>query len=303
MNKIVIICGPTGIGKTSFSIRLARTFNGEIVGADSMQIYQHMNIGTAKPDPSEVAAAPHHMIDFVDPAVNYDAGKYATDADQAIEDIIQRDKLPIVAGGTGLYIRALLHGLFRTVPICEKTMAALTKELTEKGNQHLYDKLRDCDPEAAQKIHPNDSFRVLRALEVYQTTGRQISQRQQDHNFQQLRYKPLKIGLSMDRTRLYDRINQRVDIMLKTGLLDEVKDLVKRGYSFDLKAMQSIGYKHMGMFLNNEVSWEEAVRLLKRDTRRYAKRQFTWFNQDKEIHWFEPDQIQAAQILVKEFLT
>lgn len=303
MQRLIIICGPTGIGKTSFSIVLAQEFNGEIIGADSMQIYKHMDIGTAKPDFQERNAAPHHLIDFLDPKDGFDAGQFVKKADRAIADIAGRNRLPIIAGGTGLYIRALLHGLFRSAPVNEDTMRRLTGLLEKKGSQYLYDRLLTCDPTAAAKIHANDTFRVMRALEVFETTGQRISDRQTDHNFSQTRYDYLKIGLKTDRDQLYDRINQRVDIMLNSGLLNEVRQLVDRGYSLDSKPMQSIGYKHMGLFIKNEVDWEEAVRLLKRDTRRYAKRQFTWFNQDKEIHWLEPGRISEAKKLVKDFLT
>ncbi|MBU8911032.1 MAG: tRNA (adenosine(37)-N6)-dimethylallyltransferase MiaA [Desulfobacterales bacterium] len=303
MKRIIIICGPTGIGKTSFAISVARRFNGEIIGADSMQIYKYMNIGTAKPDPEELKQARHHLIDFLDPKDDFDAGLYVKAADKSIEDITARGKIPIIAGGTGLYIRALLNGLFRSEPICEKTLSQLTRDLEETGSLSLYQRLEKCDPKAAQKIHPNDSFRVIRALEVYQTTGQKLSDRQKNHDFDDLRYKSIKIGLYMDRKKLYDRINKRVDIMLNQGLLNEVTTLAENGYSFGLKSMQSIGYKHMAMFMNNEVDWTEAVRLLKRDTRRYAKRQFTWFGRDKDITWFMPSQFNLAEKLIKEFLT
>ncbi len=303
MNKIIIICGPTGIGKTSFSISLSNRFNGEIIGADSMQIYKYLDIGTAKPDIKERNAAVHHLVDFLDPKDNFDAGQYVKMADTVINDLFQRNKLPIVAGGTGLYIKALLNGLFRSRSACEKTMLNLDKVLKEKGHQYLYQKLIDCDLAAAQRIHPHDTFRVIRALEYFHTTGQKISNRQTDHNFKDNRYKYLKIGLKLDRKILYDRINSRVDIMLNSGLLNEVTNLMNKGYPLSLKAMQSIGYKHMGMFINQEIDWPEVVRLLKRDTRRYAKRQFTWFNKDKEIHWLEPKQINQAIKLIKEFLT
>jgi tRNA dimethylallyltransferase len=303
MKKIIVICGPTGIGKTSLSIALARRFNGEIIGADSMQIYQYMNIGTAKPSPAELKQARHHMIDFLGPEEEFDAGLYVKTADRVISDITDRGKLPILAGGTGLYIRALLHGLFRSRPICEKTLAGLNKELEEKGESALFQKLILCDPKAAEKIHPHDSFRVIRALEVYQTTGQKISDRQKKHNFNDLKYESLKFGLVMDRERLYKRINERVDLMLSDGLLNEVKTLIKKGYPLTLKSMQSIGYKHMGLFINKEVTWDEAVRLLKRDTRRYAKRQLTWFRKDKEIIWITPFDIDTAEKRIKDFLT
>ncbi|WDP88683.1 MAG: tRNA (adenosine(37)-N6)-dimethylallyltransferase MiaA [Desulfobacter sp.] len=303
MNKIITICGPTGVGKTGFAIALANEFNGEIVGADSMQIYKHMDIGTAKPDAKERAMAAHHLVDFLDPKADFDAGKFAQKASAAIDRILERGKLPIVAGGTGLYIRALLHGLFRENTICADTLARLEDELEKKGGQALHDRLKACDPEAAGKIHPNDGFRVVRALEVFETTGVPISERQQDHDFKEDRYDSLTLGLDMDRERLYDRINQRVDIMLDQGLLKEVQDLVDRGYSLELKAMQSIGYRHMGMFMKGEVDFDEAVRLLKRDTRRYAKRQFTWFRKEPGLVWVDPSDLETALGMVKEFLT
>ncbi len=302
MKKIITICGPTGIGKTGFAIELAEKFNGEIIGADSMQIYKYMDIGTAKPDDQERAAAVHHLVDFLDPASDFDAGKFVSKADKAITDICYRGKLPIIAGGTGLYIRALLYGLFRASPACEQTLERLAFELEEKGNRHLHDRLVQCDPKAAQKIHPNDNFRLIRALEVYETTGEPISQRQQDHAFGENRYQSLTFGLTMDRTPLYDRINQRVDIMMDQGLLKEVQSLVDKGYSLDLKSMQSIGYRQMGMFMKGEVDFEEAVRLLKRDTRRYAKRQFTWFNKEPGLVWVKSDELEKAFELIQRFL-
>jgi len=303
MKKIITICGPTGIGKTHFAIAIARHFNGEIIGADSMQIYKYMDIGTAKPDADELKMAPHHLVDFLDPRVEFDAGLYAARAGEVIESLSNKGKLPIIAGGTGLYIRALLHGLFRSEPVCEKTLSALARLQKEKGNLFLHEELKSCDPAAARKIHPNDSFRVIRALEVFKTTGQPISAKHKNHEFKESKYQSLTIGLHMDRKKLYERINQRVDIMINQGLLNEVNFLIKKGYSLDLKPMQSIGYRHMGMFLNQEVDFEEAVRLLKRDTRRYAKRQFTWFNREPGLIWLEPSQIDKAIQLIKEFLT
>ncbi|RLB94759.1 MAG: tRNA (adenosine(37)-N6)-dimethylallyltransferase MiaA [Deltaproteobacteria bacterium] len=303
MKKIIVICGPTGIGKTSFAISIARRFNGEIIGADSMQIYKHLDIGTAKPDIEELKQAPHHLVNYIDPKDDFDAGKYVKAADKIIEDISARGKIPIIAGGTGLYIRALLHGLFRSKPICKQTISQLTRELEENGTAQLYQKLKNSDPAAAEKIHPNDSFRVIRALEVCQTSAQKISDQQKQHNFKNLRYNYVKIGLTMERGKLYERINQRVDEMLDRGLLNEVKTLGRNGYSFDLKPMQSIGYKHMAMFLNKDLDWEESVRLFKRDSRRYAKRQYTWFNKDKDMNWLKPSQFNDAEKLIKEFLT
>lgn len=303
MKRIIIICGPTGVGKTSIAIQAAQNFNGEIIGADSMQIYRYMNIGTAKPGSEEMNLIRHHLIDCIDPKDEFDAGRYVKAADKAIQDITSRGKIPIITGGTGLYIKALLNGLFRSESICTETLSRLTRELEVKGSHALYEKLSECDPKAAGRIHPNDSFRIIRALEVFQTTGNRISDHQLGHNFNDQRYTGLKIGLYMDRDKLYDRINQRVDVMMNKGLLNEVLFLVEKGYSFNLKPMQSIGYKHMAMFIQNETSLTEAVRLLKRDTRRYAKRQFTWFNKDKDIVWYKPSEINEIEKLIKDFLT
>lgn len=303
MKKILIICGPTGVGKTSFAIRVAQGFNGEIVGADSVQIYRYMDIGTAKPDPEERDLVRHHLIDIADPGEEFDAGRYVKLADAAIEDILSRGKIPIITGGTGLYIKALLNGLFRSESVCIKTLSRLTRELEERGPHALHEKLAACDPKSAARIHPHDSFRVIRALEVFQTTGKRMSDHHEGHHFDHFRYEALKIGLYMDREELYDRINQRVDDMLDKGLLNEVLSLVERGYSLDLKPMQSIGYKHMAMLIRKEAEPAEAVRLLKRDTRRYAKRQFTWFRKDKDMIWLTPSETEESNRIIKEFLT
>ena len=280
-----------------------KEFNAEIVGADSVQIYKKLSIGTAKPNDEERSQAVHHLVDFLDPSEEFDAGAYVPLADQAIEDIYSRQRIPIVVGGTGLYVRALLHGLFRAKPANEKTLSELTELVEEKGADHVFDLLQKADPEAAERIHPHDSFRVIRALEVFMNTGQKISDRQQAHNFQENRYDYLMIGLRMNREKLYQRIELRVDMMIEQGLLDEVLMLVKNGYSLDLKAMQVIGYKQMGMYIQKQVDWSEAVRLLKRDTRRYAKRQMTWFRNQEDAVWFETSQYHRARKCIKEFLT
>lgn len=303
MKKVIVICGPTGIGKTSIAINLARKFKGEIISADSMQVYKYLNIGTAKPDPEELSQAPHHLVDFLDPADPFDAGQFADSADRVIRDLFSQGKLPVIAGGTGLYIRSLLFGLFRSRPLDEKIIARLNRELALNGSRFLHEKLEQCDPQAAHNIHPNDTFRLIRALEYYDATGQRISKKQHSHGFQKPRYDYLKLGLRMDRQKLYDRIDLRVELMIENGLLKEVQQLVDNGYSLELKAMQSIGYKHMGLYLKNEVGWDEAVRLLRRDTRRYAKRQFTWFNHEEDIVWIHPSDIDAARNAVKDFLT
>ncbi|SMC49597.1 tRNA dimethylallyltransferase [Desulfocicer vacuolatum DSM 3385] len=300
--KIIVICGPTGVGKTGFAIALSTVFKGEIVGADSMQIYQYLDIGTAKPDQEEQRQAPHHLIDFVDPAHDFDAVKYVALADRAIGDIVQRGKLPIVAGGTGFYIKALLHGLFKGRTADEKIIARLEAEAIRRGSLALHERLAATDPVASARIHPNDRFRVVRALEVLESTGKPISHFHETHQFAPQRYNALKLGLTMDRERLYDRINRRVDLMLDMGLVKEVMHLREKGYSCDLKSMQSIGYRHVCDYLNGVTSHEEMVTLLKRDTRRYAKRQFTWFRKDKEMIWVEPSDLKKAGELVAQFM-
>ncbi len=302
MQKIITICGPTGIGKTAFSIELARQFSGEIIGADSMQIYKFMDIGTAKPTREETEQIPHHLIDFLDPAQNFDAGKYAQMAASAVQNLSDRNRTCLVAGGTGLYIRALIFGLFRSRPICEQTIEQLTNEAEQQGSFHLHARLADCDPVAAKKIHPHDTFRIVRALEVFQTTGQPISSRQDHHGFTQPRFHSLTIGLSMDRDLLYKRINRRVDIMMEQGFLAEVEKLLDLGYGLDLKSMRSIGYRHIGLYLTGQLSFAEAMRLFKRDTRRYAKRQFTWFRKEPGIIWTEPSKVEETAEMVRNFL-
>lgn len=300
--KIIIICGPTASGKTSIAIDLAKDLNGEIISADSMQIYRYMDIGTAKPTANEQSCVPHHMIDIVDPNESFDARQFAKMADEKIKELIDRDIIPFVVGGAGLYIKALVYGLFNPGPVDSK----IRKRLNQKGKLHgsnfLHRKLKKCDPYAAQRIHPNDTFRIIRALEIYKMSGKPISELHHEHRFMNKPYEVLKIGLIMGRDLLYDRINKRVDEMIESGFVKEVKGLLKKGYSTELKSMQSIGYRHMNDFIEERSSWNEMVRTLKRDTRRYAKRQFTWFKADSDILWTEPKQMHNMQRLIKKFL-
>jgi len=300
--KIIVICGPTGIGKTATAIALAEIFNGEIVGADSMQIYRHMDIGTAKPTSEEQSRVRHHMIDIVDPDEHFDAKMFAKMAREKIAQLHSRNVLPIVAGGTGFYVKALLYGLFHSDPVNMTVRNRLKQEAAEKGNDFLFQRLSRNDPQAAEKLHPNDIYRIIRAIEVYEATGKTLSEYHQSHQFGDNPFDALKIGLGMDRQLLYERINRRVDLMLGAGLLEEVGSLLDRGYSASLKSMQSIGYRHMSDFIQGRLSWEEAVRTLGRDTRRYAKRQFTWFRADSEVIWTEPSQIEAISGLVRRHL-
>jgi tRNA dimethylallyltransferase len=300
--NIIVICGPTGLGKTAVSIDLALAFHGEIIGADSMQIYRYMDIGTAKPTLNEQAQVHHHLIDIVDPDEPFDAAMFAKMAGERIMTLHAEGMVPFVVGGTGLYIKALVHGLSHAGPADTDVRKRLKEAELLHGSGFLYDRLITCDREAAKRIHPNDTFRIIRALEVYEATGMPISQYSKDHGFEKKRFHVLKIGLHMEREALYDRINQRVDAMIEAGLLDEVKKLLAMGYSEDLKSMQSIGYRHMVDFMQGRMAWEETVRSMKRDTRRYAKRQMTWFKADTEIVWAEPEQSGYIKEIIINFL-
>ncbi len=300
--KIVVICGATGIGKTSVGIELAEKLGGEIVSADSMQIYRYMDIGTAKPTSAELDRITHHLIDIVDPDQEYDAAQFSKQARERIADIIRRDRKPFIVGGSGLYIKALLHGLFQAKPVDSQIRRRLKRDVEEIGSQALHQRLQQVDPDTANKLHPNDSYRILRALETIESTGKSISELHRAHDFEDDPFIALKIGLRMDRQNLYTRLDQRVDLMVEAGLVNEVKNLLEMGYTADLKSMQSIGYRHVVEYLQDKVSWDECVRTLKRDTRRFAKRQFTWFGADQQIQWYEPDPLNKILRKVQEFI-
>jgi len=301
--KVIVICGPTGIGKTELSLSLAEGFNGCIVSADSMQIYRHMNIGTAKPDAQERFRVPHYMMDVADPDEAFSAARFSKEGRQAIDQILGMRKLPFVVGGTGLYIRALLHGLFETESVDPVIIRQLENEVDVHGAGRLHDRLAVCDPKAAARIHPNDAYRIIRALAVFEATGRPVSEVQKDHGFKECPFDVLKICLNMDRNVLYGRINQRVDAMVAGGLLGEVKQLLEMGYASQLRPMQAIGYRHMADFIEGRVSWEDTIFLLKRDTRRFAKRQLTWFTKEPDMIWALPDEKAAISEWVRGFLT
>lgn len=291
------------MGKTGFAIALAQHFGGEIVGADSMQIYRHMHVGTAKPTDGERAAAFHHMVDVADPDERYDAAKYACQARKCLTRLGTDHKLPLVVGGTGLYIKALLYGLSQGAPSDFKVRSRLKNELDQSGAFHMHQRLAQVDSESAHRIHPNDSYRVLRALEVIEISGRSLTAFHKDHGFSQPAYTALQIGLTLPREMLYARIDRRVDMMLDTGLEQEVRSLLKQGYSPKLKSMQALGYRHMVEFIQGRIAWDEAVRTLKRDHRRYAKRQLTWFGAVDDIHWLAPDNTSEAVDLMTDFIS
>ena len=300
--KIIVICGPTGVGKTSAAIEIAGEFKGEIINADSMQIYKYMDIGTAKPTLDEQVRVKHHMIDIVDPDESFDAAIYAKTAHEIIMKLDRQDIISFVAGGTGFYIKALLHGLFMAGQSDVNIRERLKEEAAVHGEAFLHKRLSKCDPTAAENIHPNDTYRIIRALEVYEITGKSISECHEEHGFIDEPFKVLTIGLDINREILYDRINSRVDAMIDSGLVDEVKWLLHKGYSENLKPMQSIGYRHITDYIKGRLSWDEALLTLMRDTRRYAIRQMNWFKSDSRIVWIKPGQFEDIIVLTKKFL-
>ena len=287
--RIVILLGPTGVGKSNLSLNLAGTLGGEIVSADSMQVYQGMDIGTAKPSSEDRKRIPHHLIDVVTPDQPFHAARYQVLGRKAIDEICARKKPVWVVGGTGLYIKALTQGLFRSPRVDREVRERLKGEAQVKGNMFLFERLKEVDPETASRLHPQDIFRTIRALEVFDSTGLPISTFQKQHRFEDKPYRTLKIGLETDREALYRQIDERVDRMVKEGFLDEVKGLLAGGYGSELKPMQSLGYKQMVQVALHQLEWDEAVRQIKRDTRHYAKRQWTWFKADPEVRWRNPE--------------
>lgn len=292
MQNIIVIVGPTASGKTSLSIDLAKHYKGEIISADSMQIYKYMDIGTAKPTIKEMEGIKHYLIDEVNPDEDFNVVKYTQLANQYIEEILSKGKQPIIVGGTGLYVSSLVNNItFSEIECDPELRIKLQQEADEYGAQYLHEKLSRVDPEAADSIHPNNIKRVIRALEVFYQTQKPKAFHNEQSKQTPPKYNYILIGLNMERELLYSRINKRVDIMLEAGLLDEVKHIIKLGYGDCNIAMQGIGYKQIISYLNGDVTFEEAIELIKRDSRRYAKRQLTWFRRMDEINWLNVDKI------------
>ena len=301
--KLVIVLGPTAVGKSDVVLELASELNAEIINADAQQVYRQMDIGTAKPSPAEREKVPHHLIDIVDPDGEFNVAMFRQLATASANDIRRRDKPAIVCGGTGLYIKALTKGLFVGPAQDKGVRKTLTLEAYGHGLGSLYGRLEQVDPSATSWIHPHDRQRIIRALEVYELTGKPMSEWQKEHSFNEAPFDTLKIGLCRERTELYSLIDQRCDRMIEEGLVDEVNGLSEKGYSLDMKPLQSVGYKHAGWVLRGQMTLAEAVLLMKRDTRRLAKRQLTWFRSDKEIRWFHPQaERERIKVLVREFL-
>ena len=297
---LLVIVGPTAVGKTNVGIQLAKTLEGEIISADSMQVYKQLDIGTAKITSAESGGIPHHLINIKEPWENFSVAEYQSLAEQKIIEICSRNKFPILLGGTGLYINSFISDYNFTPTTDTSTIRKNLWEIVEQeGTGELFNKLSKIDPASATKIHPNDAKRIIRALEVYYTLGQPISSFAGSKGSD--KYNTTIIGLNMDRDFLYQRINQRVELMLKRGWLEEVKILLDAGISPESPALQGLGYKQLIMFLNKQISYEEAVEIIKRDTRRYAKRQITWFKRTKGLIWIDVTGKEDTQI-VEEIL-
>jgi tRNA dimethylallyltransferase len=297
---ILIIAGPTAVGKTDASLLLAREQGAEIVSADSMQIYRGMDIGTAKPTPEQRKLVYHHLIDVVDPSQPYSVGDYLRDARTAIDAILSSGGTPMVVGGTGLYIRALMRGLFHGPPADLDLREKLLRKEVENGEGTLYADLARLDPEAAIKIHPNDLRRTVRALEVFYLKERKMSSLQQEHGFKERSHEFRLVFLVRSRSELYPRIEARVDRMLAEGLEEEVKMLMLKGYGTGLVSMQALGYQHFIRYFDGKAGYDETVGLLKRDTKRFAKRQFTWFRREPDSRWIDITGLSEPQDIVRQ---
>ena len=301
--KIVVIAGPTASGKTSLAIELAKKINGEIISSDSMQIYKDMDIGTAKVTKEEMQGIKHYLIDFVSPEDRYSVSNFKNDAERAIEEILSKGKVPIIAGGTGLYIDALVYSInYPDMEFDEEYRNELMKKAeTTEGLEILYNEAEKIDPVAIEKISKNDKKRIIRILEIYKQTGKNKTQQEKESRLKEVKYDYKVFALNMDRQVLYNRINKRVDKMIENGLIEEVK-YIKQKYNKYPTAMQALGYKEVVEYLNNDISYEDMIEKIKQETRRYAKRQLTWFRKNKETKWLniEEGNLKNIQIILEE---
>jgi tRNA dimethylallyltransferase len=287
---MILLAGPTGVGKTALSIELARWLRTEIINADSMQVYRTMDIGTAKPTAEEQAAVVHHLLDVVTPDEPFDAARYHELARPIVDALHGSGKAPLVVGGAGLYMKVLTKGICSGPPSDPAIRMHLLDEIAASGSESLHQRLLEIDPSLGARLHPNDRQRILRALEVFNSTGQRLSDWQEEHGFRREAYRTIKLCLFRPREELYERINRRVDDMMEQGFLDEVRRLLGMGYGPELKPMQALGYKQLTQHLLRGGPLSVAVEEIKRDTRRYAKRQLTWFRGDPDFQWFEPGQ-------------
>lgn len=287
-DKVIVIGGPTASGKTGLGVQLAKRINGEVVSADSMQIYKDMDIGTAKATVEEMDGIKHHLIDFVSPDERYSVAEFKMDAEKKIEEILAKGKVPIVVGGTGLYIDSLVYGIeYPDIEFDEDYRNELLNEAeTEEGLVRLYETAKKIDPEAIDKISSNDKKRITRILEIYKATGMTKTEMERVSRLNGPKYDYRVFAIDMDREKLYERINLRVDLMIESGLVDEVRNIIDKYNNFPT-AMQGLGYKEVVQFFNNEITYEEMIDKIKQETRRYAKRQLTWFRKNKDIVWLD----------------
>ncbi len=303
MKPLIILTGPTAVGKTELSIALAKSIGGEIISADSMQVYKFMDIGTAKIRPDEMQGVPHHLIDILEPDVAFNVAMFKELAKAAVEEIYSLGHIPIVVGGTGFYIQALLYDIDFSE---EDSNVPIRKELEdivkEKGAEYLHELLREVDPESAEQIHANNVKRVIRALEYYRMHGEKISVHNAAERRKKSPYDFLYFVLTNDRKVLYERIEKRIDKMIEEGLISEVDNLLKKGYDNSLVSMQGLGYKELIPYLKEECSLEEAIYILKRDTRHFAKRQLTWFRRERDVRWLDKSQVSSEEEILKDIL-
>lgn len=300
---LIVLTGPTAVGKTALSLALAKAVNGEIISADSMQVYRGMDIGTAKIKTEERQGIPHFLIDILNPDEEFHVVRFQELAREAMEDIYSRGKIPILVGGTGFYIQAVYNDIDFTEAQSEpEYRRSLEAVAMEQGAAKLHDMLRESDPLAAEQIHPNNLKRIIRALEFYHQTGQRISEHNEEQRQHSTPYDLTCFVLSLPREILYERINKRVDLMMEEGLLKEVSALKEKGYSRQLAAMQGLGYKELYAYLDGELTLEEAVEIIKRDTRHFAKRQLTWFKREKQVVWIQKEQFGEQENAILEYM-
>jgi tRNA dimethylallyltransferase len=303
MKDLFILAGPTAVGKTDISIKLAKRLNGEIISADSMQIYKHMDIGSAKITKEEMQGIPHYLIDIVEPEESFNVSEFKKMAKQAIDKIDERQRLPMLVGGTGLYINSLIYNYdFTEASVDEEYREYLQSMAEINGKEYVHNLLKDVDLESYNRLFPNDLKRVIRALEVFKLTGKTISQFNLENDIYDIPYNVYYFVLNMDRDKLYDRINRRVDIMIENGLIDEVKKLKAMGCTADMQSMKGIGYKEILHYLDGNISLDEAIYLIKKGSRNYAKRQLTWFRKDDRVIWIDKDEFNDENEIV-EYIT
>ena len=300
--KVIVICGPTASGKTALSIELAKKINGEIISSDSMQIYKDMDIGTAKPTKQEMQEIKHYLLNFVEPDQRYSVAQFKKDAEKAIEEILAKNKVPIIVGGTGLYVDSLIYGIeYQEIELDKKYREELEEKAQKEGLETLYEQAQKIDPQAMEKISANDKKRILRILEIYHSTGKTKTQQETESRKNEVKYDYKVFALNMEREKLYERINKRVDIMIEQGLIQEVENLCSKYTEFPT-AMQGLGYKEVVEYLQGKISEQEMIEKIKMETRRYAKRQLTWFRKNKQTIWLDATKgKENVEIILKEY--